>query len=179
MEVLSLASLACPKLKVLGLPRVNFDDEVRFLNLISKWRDLEWLEMDSKPRNLREIAEQIGIHCSRFYGIKICGLIGKEDVSGIVDFIPKIEVLDLSGSRIGKEEVLAILDGCRELKRLSLKDCVGFEADEEVRCRARGIKIFEFEGCRVEDELRASVDQSDALEQMFMYFDDCYEMWML
>lgn len=135
--------------------------------------------MESKPSNLREIAKQIGIHCSRFNGIKIRGLIREEDVSGIVDFLPKIEVLDLSGSRIGKEEVLAVVDGCRELKRLSLKHCVGFEVDEEVEWRARGIQVFEFEGCRIEEEFSNFVDQSEVLEQMFMFFDDCFEMWML
>lgn len=166
-------------LKALCLPRINFDDEFQFLSLISKWSDLEWLEIESKPSNLREMVEQIGIHCSRFYGIKIRGLIREEDVSGIVDFLPKIKVLDLSGSRIGREEVLAIVDGCRELRRLSLKDCVGFEVDEDVKWRARDIHVFEFEGCRIEDELINFVDQSEVLEQMFMFFDDCIEMWML
>ncbi|PKU83855.1 F-box protein SKIP19 [Dendrobium catenatum] len=178
MEVLSLASITCPRLKTLCLPRICFDDEVRFFNLLSKWRDLEWLAIESKPFKLREMAEQIGIHCSKFYGMKIRGFIRKEDVTGIVDFLPKIEVLDLSGSQIRKEEVLAIVDGCRGLKRLSLKECVGFEADEEVSRRARGIQVFEFDRCRVEDGLRNSEDQSEVLEQTFMYFDDCFEMWM-
>lgn len=161
------------------MPKINFDDEVCFLNLINKWGDLKWLEMESKPSNLREMAKQIGIHCNKFSGLKIRGLIEMNDVFGIVNFLPKIENLDLSGSRIGKEEVLAIVDGCRELKALSLKDCVGFEVDEELKKRARGIEVFEFEGCKVKDEFRIYIARSEDLEHMFMYYDDCFEMGML
>lgn len=161
------------------LPRINFDDEVHFVSLINKWSDLEWLEIESKPQNLREMAEQIGIHCKKFYGLKICGLIEMNDVFEIVNFLPKIGILDLSGSQIAKEQVLAIVDGCSELKRLSLKDCVGFKVDAELKKRAQDIEVFEFEGCRVEDDLRNFMCQIEDLEHLLMYYDDCLELGML
>ncbi|XP_020571922.1 F-box/LRR-repeat protein At3g48880-like [Phalaenopsis equestris] len=178
MEVLSLVSITCPRLKTLCLPHINFDDEVHFLNMINRWRDLEWLEMESKPSNLGELTKRIGFHCNRFYGLKIRGSIEMNDVSGIVNFLPKIGFLDLSGSKVGKEEVLAIVDGCRELKGLNLKGCVGFEVDSELKKRAEGIEVFEFEGCSVEDEFRNFRIQNEDLEFMFAYYDDCFELGM-
>lgn len=161
------------------LPRINFDDGVCFLSLIKNWSDLEWLELESKPSSLGGITKQIGIHCKNFNGLKISGVIEMNDVLEIVTFLPKIGVLDLSGSRIGKEEVLAIVDGCKDLKGLSLKGCVGLEVDGELKERVKGIAAFEFEGCRVEDELRNFTVQSEDWERMFMYYDDCFEMGML
>ncbi|KAH0458496.1 hypothetical protein IEQ34_013811 [Dendrobium chrysotoxum] len=90
------------------------------------------------------MAEQIGIHCEKFYGLKIRGLIEMNDAFGIVNYLPKIRNLDFPGFHIAKEEVLAIVDGCRELKRLSLKEYVGFKVDAESKKRAQGIAVFEF-----------------------------------
>ncbi|PKA66015.1 F-box/LRR-repeat protein [Apostasia shenzhenica] len=176
LQVLSCASNGCPKLKALGLPRICMEDEGRFFELLGKWRKLEWLEMESKPSMLANLARQIGHHCEKFQGLKIRGSIGKEDVAAIVESLPKLRFLDLSGSRLAKEEVLAVVDGCRDLKRFSLNDCLGFEADEEVKRRASGIEELELEGCRIGDE--AAADEDGDLEQMMMYYDDCFLLWM-
>ncbi|KAK8957093.1 hypothetical protein KSP39_PZI000386 [Platanthera zijinensis] len=179
IEVLSTASAACPSLKTLFLPRINFDDEARFLDLIPNWSDLECLEMESKPSNLGEMVKQIGANCGRFRGLKIRGSIDNADAQGIVNFLPKIESLDLSGSRMRREEALAILDGCRELKRFTVRDCVGFEVDDELQRRAAGIELFEFEGCRAEEKFRNFINHTEDLDYMLMHYGDCFELWML
>ncbi|XP_020580464.1 F-box/LRR-repeat protein At3g48880-like [Phalaenopsis equestris] len=176
---LSLASDECPKLRNLILPRVESEDEEQLLKAISKWKELEVLEMESKPSILAEMVKQIGIHCNKFKGLKLRGSIKKEDAAAIVGCLPNLEWLDLSSCRLGRGELLAIVDGCRHLKRLSVRDCTGFEVDEEVKKRASGIELFEHEGSTIEDVCEAEDDGYVSLEQMLMYYDDCYEMWLL
>lgn len=72
-----------------------------------------------------------------------------------------------------------IVDGCRELKRLTVRDCVGFEVDDDLQNRAAGIDVFEFEGCRGEEEFRNFIDRTEDLEYMLMHYGDCFEMGML
>ncbi|PKA57013.1 F-box/LRR-repeat protein [Apostasia shenzhenica] len=180
-EDLSLASQVCPGLKIVSLPRMGVDDEGHVLNLVERWKQLEVLEMESKPSVLPEMVKKIGLHCPNFHGLKLRGLIKKEDVAAIICYLPKLQQLDLSCCRLGREQLVSLVEGCRELKRLMVCDCVGFEADEEVKRKASGMEVFEHGGSRIEDdcEYDESVDEVDALEQMFMYYDDCYVMWLL
>lgn len=176
MEVLSLASKECPRLKVLALPRISVDDESQFLNFITNWKDLELLEMESKPAKLTEMLKLIHLHCRNFRGLKLRGSINGDEALWIVDSLPKLTFLDLSGSHLAKEEVLHIIDGCRELKQLKLNDCVGFEADdEEVKRRAAAMDEFEHQGCVITAD---SLSWDDDLELKFTYYDYCFEMWM-
>ncbi|KAG0477145.1 hypothetical protein HPP92_013986 [Vanilla planifolia] len=180
-EDLFLASDSCPKLKNLALPLlVSEEEEQQVLQLVEKCKDLEVLEMDSKPSVLPELVKRIGIHCSNFHGLKLRGSITKEDAAAVASFLPKLSFLDLSNCRLGREELLAIVVGCRDLRRLCVKDCVGFDADDEVRRRGTDIEVFEFEGSKVEEECDngEDVDEPVDLEQMFRYFDDCYLMWL-
>ncbi|KAK8954217.1 F-box protein SKIP19 [Platanthera zijinensis] len=182
MEVLSLASKECPGLKVLGLPRISVDDESQFLNLITNWKDFELLEMDSKPAKLTEIMKLIDLHCKNFGGLKLRGWISRDEALGIADSLPKLRFLDLSGSHLSKEEILIIVDGCRELKKLKVNDCVGFEGEDEElkKRRATAMDVFEHEGCVIgDDSLHHNHDDSDAdLDLQFTYFDYCFETWM-
>lgn len=178
---LCLASDECPRLKNLILSRIELEDETQFLQSIAKWKELEVLEMDSKPSNLPAVVKQIGKSCSNFHGLKLRGSIEKEDVAAIVGHLPNLRRLDLSTCRLGREEVIAILEGCRDLESLKVRDCVGFEADEEVRRRGSWIKVFEHEGSMVEDECDFELEDDDrdvSLEEMLMYYDDCYAMWL-
>ncbi|KAK8952703.1 F-box protein SKIP1 [Platanthera guangdongensis] len=181
-EDLYLASDECPRLKNLSLSRIKSEDETQFLQSIAKWKDLEVLEMDSKPSILPELVQQIGLNCSKFHGLKLRGSINKEDAAAIVGNLPNLRWLDLSTCRLRREEVIAIVEGCRQLKRLNLRDCVGFEADEEVRRRGSWIKVFEHEGSMIEDECEdfdlEDDDREVSLEEMLMYYDDCYAMWL-
>ncbi|KAH0468727.1 hypothetical protein IEQ34_001959 [Dendrobium chrysotoxum] len=178
---LSLASDECSKLKNLILPRIESEDEEQLLKAISNWKELEVLEMESKPSVLHEMVKQIGLHCNKFQGLKLRGCIKKEDAAAIIGSLPKLKWLDLSCCRLGREDLLAIIDGCRDLNRLSVRDCIGFEADDELKRRASGIVVFEHEGSMIEDECELDEledDRNVSLEQMLMYYDDCYAMWL-
>lgn len=176
----------CPKLKKLALPEIAKEDEERFSEAISKWEELQVLEMESKPSSFPELAKRIGSHCSGFRGLKLRGSITEEDADSIVGCLPNLRWLDLSLCRFGRGELVVMVEGLKGLERLSVRDCVGFEVDEEVERRARGIEVFEHEGCVVEDdcELEEEVGEEDdddgdfSLQQMMMYYGDCYAMWL-
>lgn len=108
--------------------------------------------MDLKPSCFRELMEQVGSNCLRFRELTMCGSIQREDARAIVNFAPKIKCLDLSRSYLLKGELLLVMKGCREIERLSVNGCVGFDqADEEVREMASRIGKFEHVGSKLWD----------------------------
>ncbi|KAG0478822.1 hypothetical protein HPP92_013541 [Vanilla planifolia] len=66
LEELVLASIECPRLKVLALPILSPSEEVHLPKLMNKWKHLQKLEMESKPNNFTEMVKTIGMHCGSF-----------------------------------------------------------------------------------------------------------------
>lgn len=145
------------------LPNLLSVDEPQIPQLVGKCRQLEQLDMESKPCCFMEMVTQISLHCARFSGLTMAGSIKKEDVTAIVDYLPRIKRLNLSRSFLPREELLGIINGCRELHRLSVNNCIGFEADEEICRKASGIKVFEHEDCKLFDESVFAMDERDPL----------------
>ncbi|WOK99537.1 F-box/LRR-repeat protein [Canna indica] len=109
--------------------------------------------MESKPSSFSEMVRQISLNCKNFSGLRMAGSVEAEDVSAIVTCLPMIKHLSLSKSYLAKEQLLGILNGCRELESVSVRDCIGFEADdEEILRKASGIKAFECEGSKLLDD---------------------------
>ncbi|KAG0477074.1 hypothetical protein HPP92_013915 [Vanilla planifolia] len=180
-EDLFLASNSCPKLKNLALPLLaSEEEEQQVLQLVEKCKDLEVLEMDSKPSVSARVGEADWDPLQQLPRAEAPRLDHEGGRRGGREFPSKLSFLDLSNCRLGREELLAIVAGCRDLRRLCVKDCVGFDADDEVRRRGTDIEVFEFEGSKVEEECDNGeyVDEPVDLEQMFRYFDDCYLMWL-
>ncbi|THU51543.1 hypothetical protein C4D60_Mb06t32140 [Musa balbisiana] len=163
MQDLFLVSDECPRLKKLVLPNLSPADEADIPKIVGKWKDLEQLEMEAKPSSFLEMLSEINLHCKKFSGLKMCGSIKKEDMLAIVNLLPKLKFLCLSKSYLPREQLLGILSGCKELQRLTVSDCMGFEADEEVKKRGLGIKIFEHEGSKLFDDFDYNSDECDPL----------------
>lgn len=147
----------------MALPKLTCDDEADIPNLISKWKSLTHLQFESKPSNFSEVAAAISRNCKDFQELAIpSSSIKKEDASAIATYLPKLRSLDLSRSFVSKAELMAVVEGCGELARLSARDCVGFEADdEEIVGRGRGIRVLEVEGSKVEDDGGYETDECD------------------
>ncbi|XP_020255123.1 F-box/LRR-repeat protein At3g48880-like [Asparagus officinalis] len=145
------AANKCPKLKVLALPNMTLENELQIPQLVAKYKDLEHLEMDVKPSCFSELAAEISNNCKNFRGLKMSGSIQKSDASAIVGFMPKIKYLDLSRSYLPKKEFMVIMKGCREIERLSVNFCVGFQVDKDVLELASSIGLFECEGSKLCD----------------------------
>ena len=138
------------------------EDEARIPELVGKFSELELLEMESKPVSFVQLAVQISANCRKFRGLKMAGAIKKEDAMAIVEHLPKIKSLDLSRAYLPKEQLMVILDGCREIERLSVNECIGFETgNEEVMKKAKGIKMFENRGSKLEDDFDYETDDCD------------------
>lgn len=158
LEDFVFASKECPSLKVLALPKLMSEDEVHIPQLVGKWKDLRRLEMESKPSSFCKMATQIGLNCKKFGKLKMHGAIKEEDVSAIVKSLPKLKCLDLNKSYLPMEQLFAIMNGCKELDRLSVRDCIGFEADDKVLRRASRIKTFEHEGSKLREDFMYDTD---------------------
>ncbi|URE00519.1 F-box LRR-repeat protein [Musa troglodytarum] len=155
------ASDACPRLKVVVLPNLRSAEEPHIPEIVGKWKELERLEMESKPSSFSELVKQISLNCERFSGLAMSGSIKIEDVSAIVDYLPRIKNLCLRDSYLPKETLLAILSGSRELEKLSVTGCIGFEADEEILHKASGLEAFEYEGSKLADASGYETDEGD------------------
>ncbi|KAG6492910.1 hypothetical protein ZIOFF_047881 [Zingiber officinale] len=144
---LAYASVKCLRLKALALPdNLMLEDDLRIHELVWRWKDLEHLEMETKPSSFLEAVAEIGRNCPRFVGLKVRGLIRREDAKALARCLPELKHLELSKSYLTKDELLVVIGGCRKLETLTVKDCLGFQADDEILKLVSRIKRFEHEG---------------------------------
>lgn len=139
-------------MKLLALPDILRTYEKHIPEIIGRWKELEFLDMGLKPSSFVPILEQISLNCKSFVGLRMYGCLYKEDALAIVAHLPKLKYLAMKGSYLGKQELLVILDGCRELEELDVTRCRGFDVDDEILRKASGIKAFEYTGSKFHDD---------------------------
>lgn len=94
----------------------------------------------------------------------MAGAIKKEDAEAIADHIANIKSLDLSRAYLPKEQLMAILDGCKVLERLIVNECIGFEADDEaVKRKASRIETFDSRGAKLMVDFDYDTDDCDPM----------------
>ncbi|WOL10047.1 F-box/LRR-repeat protein [Canna indica] len=165
IDDLDYAAAKCPGLRRLALPdHLMLEDERRVPELVGRWKDLEELEMESKPSSFSEIVAGIGRGCRRFARLRVTGLITGEDARAVAEWLPELKCLELSKSYLTKEELEVILRGCRKLERVVVRNCLGFAADEEVLKMGAGVKSFEHEGSKLLDDYGYETDEPDKVQ---------------
>ncbi|PRQ58789.1 putative F-box domain, leucine-rich repeat domain, L domain-containing protein [Rosa chinensis] len=99
---------------------------------------------------MREILEHIGRNCRGFEGLHIShALVDVDLAKDIVKYVPQIKYLCLKKAKIGRIELIVLIKGCRELKVLDVRDCLGFtEGDREIAELGSHIGEFMMEGSR-------------------------------
>ncbi|GFY92958.1 hypothetical protein Acr_08g0013540 [Actinidia rufa] len=154
-EALLYVADECPALKALVLPSLNFLHlhEFKIQNHMSKWTNLEFLKLQT-CFHMQELLFQISIHCKNFIALAIARAnIGKDEASAIVNFLPNIKVLGLRYASMEKENLVTILQGCKQLELFDARDCIGFdEGDEEILKLASHIRSFKHEGSMLFDD---------------------------
>ena len=95
--------------------------------------------------------EHVKEKCKSFCGLNVCDAdIGKKAALAIVKFVPKIKYLWLRRARIGRQGLITLLQGCKDLELLDVRECCGFDKeDEEIAKLAASIPKFMCEGSRV------------------------------
>ena len=142
-----------PTLKTLDLDAVLlFKQSTIIPKLISKWKNLEMLTLGSR-RNMVEILSQISLHCNNFIKLFAPGIyVGKDEVTAMITLLPNLKYLDLKGSTIEQKNLVMILQGCKELQLLDVRDCIGFwEGNAEILELASHIPKFMCEGSIYEE----------------------------
>ncbi|XP_019055639.1 PREDICTED: F-box protein FBW2-like isoform X2 [Nelumbo nucifera] len=88
-----------------------------------------------------------------FSGLGTKGYIDNEAALAIATQLPKIKYLHLKNSSLPRESLVTILEGCKELVELDVRNCIGFEADdEEILMLASHIKRFKPEGSEIYED---------------------------
>ncbi|PSS35684.1 F-box/LRR-repeat protein [Actinidia chinensis var. chinensis] len=155
-EALLYVADECPALRTLVLHFKAFQGfhgpRSKVPNYISKWTNLQSLKLQSSF-DLQELLTQISIHCKSFVALAIeCAKIGTDEASAIVNFLPNIKVLDLRYAFMREENLMTILQGCKQLELFDARDCIGFnEGDEEILKHASHIRSFKHEGSTTEN----------------------------
>ncbi|KAJ9693750.1 hypothetical protein PVL29_009621 [Vitis rotundifolia] len=168
-EALEYAANESPSLKVLHLHyHLLFKKSTIIPKLISKWKNLEMLSLGS-THNMEEILAQISLHCNNFIMLFAPGIyVGKDEATAIVTSLPNLKYLVLKGSTIEWENLVMVLQGCKELLRLDVRQCIGFEEDDaEILALASHIPTFMCEGSilyHYDDELLSSRDVDFGLD---------------
>ncbi|KAK1404197.1 hypothetical protein POM88_003802 [Heracleum sosnowskyi] len=176
----------CPSLKVLAVSSDpycfgRYKDVLSYaiLDLLVKWKSLEVLKLD-KCNHLVHIIGGIGIHCKNL--VELCVTnedIDQEVASAIASSLATIKRLVLDKTKLKKVDLELILRGCKELELLYVRDCVGFdEDDEEILTLASGIKEFQCEGSRTQINNSSGYNEYicddvyyDIYEDYAVYFD--------
>ncbi|XP_022764557.1 putative F-box/LRR-repeat protein 23 [Durio zibethinus] len=152
-EALKYVADKCSALKQLGLPAdIRFEQSLAIQELIEKSKNLEYLLLRSFF-NLKEVLAQVSLNCHNLLGLGIFNALIKEDEAmAIVTLLPKITHLFLRGAHMYQENLVTILQGCKQLVHLDVRDCIGFdEDDDEILKLASFITKFKCEGSTLYD----------------------------
>ncbi|XP_062213352.1 F-box/LRR-repeat protein At3g48880-like [Phragmites australis] len=158
-------SLQCPRVRRLALPKLPAGDEARLPELIPRWPLLEHLELEAKPSScFPDIAAKLALYCPNFASLKTTGSVKPEDAVALACSLHRLRSLCLDRSYLPRRELLAILVGCREMRKFSARSCVGFDdKDEEVIRRGARIERFEIGGSSRLDEFEDEMATGDEL----------------
>ncbi|XP_077216158.1 F-box/LRR-repeat protein At3g48880-like [Tasmannia lanceolata] len=171
----------CPAVKLLSFHQYAAVGYKLQPELLRKWTNLEILCVDGllQPAII-EILSEINNHCKNFYGLKACVRFDDKIASAFATYLPKIKCLNLGhsalfmSSTLSKENLMVILEGCKDLELLYLKNCVGFDVDEEILKSASHIKDFNCEGAQLHsplDQVRFNFEEYELDED---FFDEVY-----
>ena len=113
-------------------------------SLIIKWKNLEALKLGN-PIFINDILEPIPI---ALLDLRNCS-VGGEAAAAIVSHFPKLKRLIMNESIVNKEDLLLIMQGCKQLDHLHVRNCSGFdEGDEDILRLSSGIKHFMSDGSK-------------------------------
>nr|CAN65996.1 hypothetical protein VITISV_007693 [Vitis vinifera] len=142
----------CPILKVLDVGLYNSSIKHIIPKFVSKWKSLERMRIGKfHVKSVLRLLPQIGLHCNNFIWLSApYSYIRKDEALGIVASLPKLKYLDLHGADFEKEAVVMILQGCKQLVHLDIRDCRGFRGDDaEILELASHIPSFMCEGSSI------------------------------
>ncbi|XP_020580461.1 F-box/LRR-repeat protein At3g48880-like [Phalaenopsis equestris] len=148
---LVLTSIQCPKLKVLSLPTLIWNDDKQLPGLMCSWKEMEALEMIWKPISFLKMLEQIMLHCPNFHELNLCGFLNGKDAQAMIRCLPKLKRLLMSASFLRKDDLVMILDGCKDLEEVDVSRCRGLDVDDVLLKKAAKLSKFEFQGCKPEE----------------------------
>lgn len=181
----------CSSLKVLAvssdayvIDTYDCDVGCAVSDLLVKWKSLEVLKLDM-CRHLVQVIGNISLNCKNFVELSVTNSYVDQEVAiAIVSNLSTIKRLVLDKTKLEKVNLELILKGCKELELLHVRDCIGFdEDDEEILMFASGIKDFQCKGSRTKiynysgydsDEPYYEHEFSDVYEDDAIYFDDVY-----
>lgn len=129
-------------------------------DLIVKWKNLEGLILGCISC-VKDILQPVHIHLPSFSGLRfITNNVDGETASAIVSLVPKLKRLIINQAKLKREDLLLILQGCKELEYLDVRNCTGFDQDDEEILRlSSGIKNFQCDGSKAKDPLDFLTDQ--------------------
>ncbi|KAH0992700.1 hypothetical protein GBA52_004183 [Prunus armeniaca] len=95
------------------------------------WKHLEELSLGSSL-DLKKTLSEISIHCKKFWRLHVAkAYIGNAEALAIVKLVPDIKHLSLRRADIGRDNLVMLLQGCKELLVLDVSECRGFDEGDD------------------------------------------------
>ncbi|KAJ4981928.1 hypothetical protein NE237_032765 [Protea cynaroides] len=141
-----LVAERCPNLKFFYLRLPHMISIPGFCAAISKWKDLEGMDVDKYALH-DKILKQINKSCASFTHLRAYPKVYAANAYDIVRCLPKLKSLDLSQSLFSYDSLMYILRGCKELESLDISGCgseIG-DDDTDVHVAAAHLKIFRYD----------------------------------
>ncbi|PIA32359.1 hypothetical protein AQUCO_04500154v1 [Aquilegia coerulea] len=141
----------CPRLMYfdINIRQSKVVEEKKIFELsISKLKELEGMGVDEVFISDNSSLQQIQQCCPNFKHLKVYvhrdddDSLSKNTVSLITTYLPKLKILDLSGTGIHREDVLVILKACHELESLDITRCGKICAKDEILNIGSRLKKF-------------------------------------
>ncbi|KAK9913226.1 hypothetical protein M0R45_037049 [Rubus argutus] len=130
----------------------GFSTATFFKFLIDQSRgNVRFLKLPTGSYAIEVVLEHVSKHCKSLCGLNVLDAdIGRKAALAIVKCVPKIKYLWLRRARISRRGLVTLLQGCKDLEVLDVRECSGFdEGDEEISQLASSIPKFMCEGSRV------------------------------
>ncbi|PIA50876.1 hypothetical protein AQUCO_01200274v1 [Aquilegia coerulea] len=113
---------------------------------ISKLKELEGMEVNESFISGDFTLKRISQCCPNFQKLKVYNSLAKNTALLIATLLPKLKTLDLSSTRVHREDLLDILKGCVELENLDVSGCgTIWEQDELLTVYCKRLKEFKWD----------------------------------
>ncbi|KAA8548423.1 hypothetical protein F0562_000107 [Nyssa sinensis] len=153
VDALIYVANECTALKHLALPSSLIPRQYFTIpNLVCKMKNLEMLTLEDSS-NLQETLTPVSLHCKNLVGLDFTpGFalvhILEDEASAIVTLLPNIKHLGLRHTFLQRKFLVMILQGCKELVHLDVRNSIGFNVDDEILKLTSHIRTFMYEGSR-------------------------------
>eukprot|EP00252_Welwitschia_mirabilis_P026909 TRINITY_DN9008_c0_g1_i1.p1 TRINITY_DN9008_c0_g1~~TRINITY_DN9008_c0_g1_i1.p1 ORF type:complete len:303 (+),score=35.66 TRINITY_DN9008_c0_g1_i1:269-1177(+) len=183
-SMLEYISERCRSLRCLRFPNSHYVTDPVFCKVVSKFPDLEELDISGCMNLSKLTLQEVGESCKRLFRLERKGLLwldrswsdhtiqDDEEALIIAKTMPHLRHLEISDTLITNEGLLALLEGCTGLEYLDVRGCRNLSIEKETAEKCYKLKYF-----HITDDWDDFSDYSYYYEEVDGLSDDIMEFY--